>query len=379
MNITTKFIIKSRQNSDNTHTVLFRIICDRKTIYITTGVRINLQHWDKKNAQPKNSHPFADTLRVQLSQYTQKLNNMLAKAAIEKQQITIEQIRLAFQNRTLQTQDFIQFVRNDLETNGKVRLKADTLKTHHRMLKHLMHYAPQLPFNQITTDFLSRYEYYLKTVKNNGVNTVHAKLKFIRTYINRAINAGLIEQYVFRSYRLRQQATKPKYLTIEEFDKLQAYYATTTNKTHRRHLQYFLFACTTGLRYSDMKELQWEDIRENNIYIRVQKTQQPLSIPLSKKATAFLPESQTSGLIFRVPSNQKANYYLKQIAAAAGIHKPISTHVARHTFATISLNMGIALSNVSKLLGHATVTTTEIYAKVINKTLEIEMQKWDKL
>jgi len=328
MNITYKFTIKNRQNNDNTHTVLFRIICNRKTIYITTGVRIHMQHWDKRNASPKNSHQASHIVKAQLNEYTDKLNNMLSKAAINKQQLTIEHIKEAFQNQTPQTKDFIQFIRNDLDTNGKVRLRESTLKVHQRMLQYLWQYAPYLPFCRITPDFLSQYEYYLRTVKKNDVNTIHGKLKFIRTYINRAINAGLIDNYVFRNYRLKQQSTKPKFLTQQEFEMLHTYYNTTENPNHRKHLQYFLFACTTGLRYSDMKTLRWEDIRENNIYIRVQKTQEPLNVPLSKKAAMFLPQRQTSGLIFRVPTNQKANYNLKQIAISTGIRKQLSTHVA---------------------------------------------------
>ncbi len=85
----------------------------------------------------------------------------------------------------------------------------------------------------------------------------------------------------------------------------------------------------------------------------------------------------TDGFVFPVPSNQKANQFLKDIAKAAGISKPITMHMARHTFATYSLNIGMPLEVVQRVLGHSSVRTTEIYARIVNKTVEEQMKKWD--
>jgi len=109
----------------------------------------------------------------------------------------------------------------------------------------------------------------------------------------------------------------------------------------------------------------------------MRKTDDFVVIPFNAKIISFLPIIRTEGKIFNLPTNQAGNRILKDIAAAAEIHKKISFHVARHTFASICINLGIPIYCVQKLLGHKKSETTEIYVKLANKTLEAEMQKWN--
>lgn len=130
----------------------------------------------------------------------------------------------------------------------------------------------------------------------------------------------------------------------------------------------FLFCCFTGLRISDVRNLKWSDIEDNVIKIRMQKTKEIVRVPLSENARMFLPKTKTEGPIFNLPKNQTfIEEKLRKWANDAGVRKRLHFHVSRHTFATLALSSGADLYTVSKLLGHRNVTTTQVYATVLDQ------------
>lgn len=138
----------------------------------------------------------------------------------------------------------------------------------------------------------------------------------------------------------------------------------------------FLLSCFTGLRYIDVVNLRWKDIRAVSsdtyqIEIVQQKTKQTVVVPLSENALQWLPNRNDAGddqLLFKMPDRSVAYDFLHRWAKAAGITKNVTFHVARHTYATLLLFYGADLYTVSKLLGHKSVKTTQIYAKVMDET-----------
>ena len=142
----------------------------------------------------------------------------------------------------------------------------------------------------------------------------------------------------------------------------------------------FLFCCFTGLRFSDVENLRWENIvtdgEKKSINIRVIKTAKPLNVPLSKNALMLMGEHGNAKPTDHVFTFPKADNYWNTIVKAwvksAEITKtfPVTFHVARHTFAVMAIRKGVDLYTLSKLLGHTQIKTTEIYADVINETKE---------
>ena len=140
--------------------------------------------------------------------------------------------------------------------------------------------------------------------------------------------------------------------------------------------QAFMFSCFTGLRISDIRQLKWEDIEEytdedgNSRYRmikRMQKTQRIITYSLSREAVSWLPE-RTGELVFdKLVCAPNLNAQIKKWAELCGITKNVSFHTARHTFATMMLTLGADIYTTSKLLGHSRISTTEIYAKIIDK------------
>ena len=137
----------------------------------------------------------------------------------------------------------------------------------------------------------------------------------------------------------------------------------------------FLFSCYCGLRISDVLALKWKNVdctgEQWHINIIMQKTQQPLYLPLSMQAGKWMPERDGSGeeeaVFSTLPCEDTCNVQIKQWVKEAGITKHVTYHVSRHTFATMLLTLGADLYTVCKLLGHTDVKTTQIYAKIINK------------
>ena len=109
------------------------------------------------------------------------------------------------------------------------------------------------------------------------------------------------------------------------------------------------------------------------------KTGYMVGIPLTNKALQLIPEKSQSQTVFRVYCNKVTNRVLKELGKQYNIPKKLTCHVARHTFATVSITLGIPIEVVSKLLGHTNLKTTQVYAKIVDSVKEREMAKWDKL
>lgn len=161
-------------------------------------------------------------------------------------------------------------------------------------------------------------------------------------------------------------------MTIEELKRLIG-----TECKYEIMKQAFLFSCLCGLRVSDIRKLKWNDLQKSGerirIEIKMQKTKEPLYLPISDEALKWLPqqnEAKGDDLIFPLTHEGTINKILQKWAKDAGIIKHISFHVARHTHATMMLTLGADLYTVSKLLGHKNIATTQIYAKIVDKKKE---------
>ena len=207
-------------------------------------------------------------------------------------------------------------------------------------------------------------------------SSVGCYLKCIRSVFNYAIeNAIVVENPVSRlkSDIFKVSESKREFLTVEEVKKL---IDTPIMKQHEQLKAAFLFSCFCGLRISDVYKLTWKDIIQDNDRYRVEimmtKTRQPLYLPLNRQAMRWLPDRGDAQPDDRVFPNITKGYRkpMMKWTKSSGITKHITYHVSRHTFATMSLTMGADLYTTSKLLGHTSVATTQIYARIVNRKKE---------
>ena len=253
---------------------------------------------------------------------------------------------------------------------------------------HLIVYAGEnVLMSQVDKDFCIGFARYLKTAKNLHQHikserylsdgTAYLKYSMFRCVLNDAVRKGYIEKNPTKLVpaidRPKKPDTERDYLSVEEVKLLMK-----TPCPYKDLKLAFLFSCFTGLRKSDILDLRWKNISNNGnkyqIYKRIQKTQRWQTIPLSEQAMLWLPERRDElddARIFQSMSNSSLAANIKKWAKMAGIkHKRVTFHVARHTFATLELSLGVDLYTVSKLLGHSNIATTQIYAKVVDKQKE---------
>lgn len=229
--------------------------------------------------------------------------------------------------------------------------------------------------HQWLTDFMiylmNDYVTYKKTKLTNG--TVDNYLRCLKAAFNVAVEEGIMPtnpMLALDRSHLKGTTYEREFLSVEEVKKL------IDTPCRRPDIKgAFLFSCFCGLRISDVRSLQWKHVvtAGGKRYLKITqfKTRRPLSIPLSRQALRWMPERGNAGedeYIF--PPLSKNMTVLDDWAKEAGINKHVTFHVSRHTFATMELTMGADIYTTSKLLGHTSVATTQIYAKVINSKKE---------
>lgn len=200
--------------------------------------------------------------------------------------------------------------------------------------------------------------------KGHKTNTVCGRCNIIKAILHKAQLDGIIKQRPdFSGLTPTPEPGQRCFLTIEELRKMAAADFPSRLKNP------FLFACFTGLRLNDVRCLKWSDIQDGIIYLRQHKTKQLVQVPISKNAAQFMNARTSDDRVFYDFPTCETWYgsKIKQWAKLAGIEKNVSFHVSRHTFATLTLGNGADLFTVSKLLGHTKITTTQIYAKVLDE------------
>lgn len=265
-----------------------------------------------------------------------------------------------------------------------------TLARHKTSIKHVKSFirdvykTPDIELNKISHHFLMEYEHWLKTKTDCGHNTVIKYIKNLGKIIRIARNKGYIEHDPFINTKFKYKEVDKPFLSQEELDKV------INKKFSIKRLDkirdVFLFCCYTGLAFIDVKELRETDIitinSEKWIYKKRQKTKNWSSIPLLPGAEKILEkyksddECEVLGTLLPVPSNQRMNSYLKEIADLCEIKIKLTTHVARHTFATtVTLSNDVSMEAVSKMLGHSSLTMTKKYARIINSYVANQVEK----
>lgn len=241
--------------------------------------------------------------------------------------------------------------------------------------KQLVHFIGDkvVKFTDVDRTFLNDFRQYLLTNHNkNGRtlarNTALSYFTKLRVVIKQAVEEKYFHENPLRRVKsITPEDSKREFLSIDELKILK-----NTGCEDRILKRAFLFSCFTGMRFSDVKKLRWEDVRYSDesghfIRYRQQKTGGEVLIYVSEEALQFLGEKREGtnpfdGLIYSAWKNQQ----LRNWFHLAGIHRKVSFHCARHSYATNLLNSGTDITIVSNLLGHKNLKTTQIYAKVIN-------------
>ena len=362
---------KKQLNKQGTALVQVEALLNQRKVYFRTNLYLKPEHWNSRNAQVDN-HPQAHDLNSMLFEFVlhlQAIELSLWKRGIP---VTLSLLKDAIKKDKPVNVTFPVFARIYVQESDRKRSTKEHLMT---TVTVLQEFRPGLDFKDITYTFLKDFEVHLKE-KGNSVNTVAKHMRQLRTLVNEAINQGYIpsDAYPFRKYKIKQEKGRKEFLTPDELKRLENL---DVDKKLRHVLDAFLFCCYTGLRFSDFCQLSPANFIKVNgkrwLHFTSIKTGVELRLPLhllfEGKALAVLERYDIVTDFAKIGPNSEANKYLAQLAAFARIRKHITYHTARHTCATLLVHQGVPITTVQKLLGHASVRTTEVYSEVLSNTI----------
>jgi len=278
-----------------------------------------------------------------------------------------------FFSPTRQRQDFLEYCRKiaEVQRSPNTRMVWD-----HAIARLATFAGGVLRFEQITEKYLESFrDYLLGELKRNSAAVYLAKIK---SGLLRAVDDKILLQYPARKIKIKLQDSNREFLILAELKKLER-----TACNNRAVKDAFLFSAFSGLRYSDVRALTWDQVFKAGPHYSInyiqQKTGNPERLPLSRQAGKIIGAQKGSEYspnitgdinpeaVFKLPAQQTIDKTIKRWAKRAGIGKRISFHTARHTFATMGLTHGVDIFTMAKLLGHRDLTSTQIYAKIVDE------------
>lgn len=384
MKVTT-YVREDYSNEKGESVLYLRVFLNRKYFFISLGVHVNPDNYDKKQGR--------FTKGKNRSKYNNLITSAIGKAAdielkyqVNNKILTRGLFEKEFSSSTTLT-SFYSFMEEQIDLR-KGEISEQTIKQQKACLSKLKSYKKECLMSELNEDFIRGFERFMRNKLKNKQNTINNTLKSMKIYINRAINIKLMTESPFRYYTIKKPKTYPEFLTEVERDSLVKLYQEGSLTTSLQNvLRWFLFSCYTGLRISDLKTVEYQNIKRGTLIFHPQKTinvnNNRVEVPLTQFAKQLIKDENIKGykgLLFNCISDQKMNKYIKKIIDMVGIEKSISFHTARHTFATLFLKKSTKANGIlilQKLLGHSNVTTTMIYSHVLNDDVQEAMKEFD--
>lgn len=385
------YLRRNRKTVSGEYPIYLRVSINGTQSAISTGRTIRTRFWNAK----KNIVREGDENTESINEHLKSLRNKVYQSYtnIEKQgsSPTAKKVLdlITGKNESIHTLLSAYDYHNNLMASKTGKgIAPGTFKNHRLTYSHLKQFIPKycksndIPLKDLTGRFNSEFDHYLRTVKNNSHNGSMKNLVRLKKIIRLSLLNEWMTNDPFRNYKISFKKTDRVYLNAEE---LQAMEQTNLSANKLRKVRdIFIFSCYTGLAYTDVKNLKSQNIVigvDGNTWLIGNRGKSGVryTLPLLPKAFEILRQYQNESdqheAIFPVMSNQKMNDYLKDIADLCRIAKKISYHSARHTFATtVTLVNGVPIETVSKMLGHTDISTTQIYARVIDEKIATDMK-----
>lgn len=344
---------------------------ERKRKWLSTGVRLYSDQWSEKT-KVKNTVQSLD-LNERLDTQMQNINEFINGLVKNKEPFSFDKLE-HFLKYSQTKESFIDFIKR--RVGERTDLRQGTLNTHASLITSLEESGRIVYFTDVTTANIMHYDNFLHG-KYNKQTTIHGYHKRLKRYINEAIKYDLLKDNPYNKLKFeRGKSEGIKYLTLEQIKQIQG--LKTASESIERVRDLFVFQCFTGLSYADLFNFDFSGVikKGNKSFIRDVrvKTEEEYFLMLLKPAMEILQKYD-----FKLPviSNYQYDLRLKVVQELARIKQNLHSHMARHSFAVMALNMGVSIENLAKMMGHTDMKTTQIYAKVLNKSVQEEFEKMD--
>lgn len=359
--------IKSRKNKAGQSPVQVWVNVDGKRATTLLEIKSEPNQFQKalKSKQPNPIQQYCNSVRSRITDY---YANAVCNGITPTPQQIIEFVKNGFTNKQYMLYDlFVDFLRLQKNKIGH-DIDQSTYNKYCLVVDKFKKAVINKPISQLTNADILDFKYYLLNTVKLGNNTLYGYLTKARTIINYAIDNELININPFRSIKIKKEEVEITPLSKEELESIRRKDFRIKRLNQVRDC--FVFAAHTAMSYSDLANINREDVKIQSGVHYIQKhrikTGVQYTIPLNDIAMGILKRYD-----YHLPvlTNQKYNSYLKEIADICGIRKNLTSHLARHTAATLMLNSGISIDVVAKILGHSNTRMTAHYAKMLDKTI----------
>ena len=354
--------------------------------------------WDTKAGRVRGRTKEANELNAHLDNVRSKIRRDYRELCDRESVVTAEMVKDAYlglnTHRNTLLCLFDRFNEDYKTLVGKETTKATYGKyvsIRNRLYQYLTKKKEQedILLMDITPQFVTDFEHFLLVDCGNHRNTAMKCMRKFKRIVVIAHDNGWLSINPFAKYKFQFESTDRGYLSEDELMSLMQHPVESKKMEMARDV--FVFSCFTGLSFIDLKGLREENIKrsfdgQNWIMTKRQKTKNQSNIPLLPIPQQILEKYKgkcENGMLLPVPPNQPGNCLLKKLGKECGFTVQVTFHLARHTFATLMLAKGAPVESVSKMLGHKSIRTTQIYARIVNskvsKDMEIVSHKLGKL
>ncbi|WLD24282.1 site-specific integrase [Flavobacterium dauae] len=391
------FVIRvTKQQKNEMGAVFARVTVNSRKTEISLKAKVLPKNWDMAIGKAKGRNLDVIKLNNHIERVRSLITDCYHQLIQQRQQVTVEAVKSLYLGEDKEegmTLIKLSEYHKQVETG---RLAPGTLKNYTTTVSYLQRFIRKqykkedVYLEKLNYKFMLDFENFLHSHKptdhqrpmnNNGVMKHLERLKKLA---NMAVTMDWLEKDPFSKYKLRFEKVERGHLSKEELVVLEK--KNFSIERLQSVLDMFLFSCYTGLAYVDISKLSREHIckgidGKDWLMTKREKTNTLVKVPLLPQAVQLIskyknhPAAVANETLFPVVTNQRMNGYLKEIADICKIKKNLTFNLARHTFATtVTLSNGVPIESVSKMLGHTSIRTTQIYAKVVEHKLSEDMQ-----
>lgn len=389
------FIIRKDRLIDGQAPIYLQLFLDSQRVRISVNQKISIDLWDENHGRAKGNSEVIFSINNYLDKIRMDVMKIYNELKLQENEISIELLRdklfgndepkkkKLFELAQIYNSHCSKLIGIDLTKHTWERYKAYAQKIT-EFIRHKFN-GDDLYIHQLKYNFILEYDFYLKTEVQLHQNTIVKYIQYLNRVMDFAVNHEWADKNIFQNYKVSIKESKREYLTQAELDRIMNKEIRLPRLSEVRDC--FVFCCYTGYAYKDAALLTPEHIGtgingKKWIYTSRQKTENVSNVPLLEPALEIIdrykdhPICANKNRLLPMKSNQKLNAYLKELADLCDITKPMTMHIARHTFATtVLLANGVSMEATSKMLGHSSIKTTQIYGKIVESRVSDEMDK----
>ncbi len=358
----TKIVKRGYVNAEGRSLLYLHVSHKGKRTRISLDLYVPAKAWETKKSRLKLTDKRSRDINLILDNIDSKITGIRTMYRLAEKQLSAEKFVEEFKN-SIPRMDFLAFMEYQLELEKNL-LATGTYRRHQSVLTKMRGWKDQIFFSEVDQSFPTKARAYLKR-KGNASVTIESNMASLKKFIRAAEKTGI--RMALESSEIKIGNTNGNRVDLrgEEIKNMYDYYTSKFILAREKLVAgYFLFACFTGLRISDVQQLNRKQLGEDSFHFMSVKTRKKQWISISKKLRGILEED--SRLFVKKVSDVEMNRVLKDIARHCGLSKNLTFHVARHSFATNFLRMGGKVQDLQKILGHSKITETMIYVHIVD-------------